>query len=96
MEAGNAALQLSPVDDKNGGTAAWGRFEQTKEDVICFINLPEGTRAKMLKVNITSGAVSASVINGGALMHGMLVAQCARLCVASSGVAYPVVGPLRP
>ena len=74
MEAGNAALQLSPVDDKNGGTAAWGRFEQTKEDVICFINLPEGTRAKMLKVNITSGAVSASVINGGALMHGMLVA----------------------
>ena len=68
------ALQLVPVDDKNGGTTAWGRFEQTKEDVICFIKLPEGTRAKMLKVNITSTTVSASLAKGNALMHGTLVA----------------------
>jgi hypothetical protein len=68
------ALQLVPVDDKNGGTTAWGRFEQTKEDVTCFIKLPEGTRAKMLKVNITSTTVSASLAKGNALMHGTLVA----------------------
>ena len=67
------ALELTYVDDKNGGPMAWGRFEQTKEEVTCFIDLPSGTKAKMLKVNISSSAISAE-LQGQALIAGPLVA----------------------
>ena len=68
------AVQLVPVNDKNGGSASWGTWEQTKEEITCFLELPAGTKARELKCVITSNTVTAS-LKGEVLMQGPLVAS---------------------
>lgn len=67
------AMIVPPVDDNNGGTASWGRWQQTKEEVSAVIELPAGTRGRELQISFTSGAVSA-VHKGTALLKGSLFA----------------------
>ena len=41
------------VDGKNGGTAGWGRWEQSKDEVTAFIELPKGTRGRELQARLS-------------------------------------------
>ena len=66
-------LTFTPVNDNNGGNASWGRWEQTKTDVVCFLQLPAGTRGKFLKVGFTSTTVSVQLLTTkDTLMEGPL------------------------
>ena len=76
MASQSSALTFAPVNDNNGGDAPWGRWEQTKTDAIAYIRLPEGTRAKMLKVVFTSTTVTVQLLTTkDTLMQGALVAS---------------------
>ena len=74
--------KLKPVNDKNGGDASWGRWEQTKADAVAFIQLPAGTRAKMINVAFTSTAVSVKLLSTketlmqGALAFSVIADEC--------------------
>lgn len=36
------------VNDKNGGSATWGWWEQTKSEAVAYVRIPSGTKGKML------------------------------------------------
>ena len=74
MVSTSSAVSLVAVDDKNGGQASWGRWEQSKQEVTCILPLPAGTRGKELKVCITSTTVNAQ-LKGEVLVQGGLTAS---------------------
>ena len=51
-----------PMDEKHGGTAAWGRFLQSKdEEAILYVKVPEGTRGRAVNVVFKSAALKVMV-----------------------------------
>jgi hypothetical protein len=41
----------TPIDDAKGGTFSWGKFQQDKkQSVLVWINCPDNTRSKQVKV----------------------------------------------
>ena len=42
--------QPGEFNEKNGGDTAWGRWEQTQEEVHGYVTVPENTRARELQV----------------------------------------------
>ena len=66
------------VDDKNGGGAGWGRWEQTKTEVTAFIKLPKGTRGRELQARAMA-PTSCSCRGWPSLLRGPSVRIAERL-----------------
>ena len=66
---------LKDVNDKNGGDASWGWWEQTRGEAVGFIRLPAGTKGRHLRVTFTSTFVNAELLSTQeVLMQGPLAA----------------------
>ena len=70
-----------PMDPKKGGTAAWGRFLQSKEEeAILYVQVPEGTRGRNVSVVFKSAALKVTVHGKAcmddALSHPVVADEC--------------------
>eukprot|EP00665_Eupelagonemidae_sp_cell47_P001942 gene1943-7961_t len=65
--------QPGEFNEKNGGDTAWGRWEQTQEEVHGYVTVPENTRARELQVKFTTTSIKVS-LKGSELMGGTLCA----------------------
>eukprot|EP00039_Didymoeca_costata_P030171 m.28192 g.28192 ORF g.28192 m.28192 type:complete len:157 (-) comp7980_c0_seq2:85-555(-) len=66
---------MSHFDEQSGVVECptpWGFWYQTIEEVVVIINVPEGTSAKNLKINIASKKLSAKLPGSDIDIEGML------------------------
>ena len=61
-----------PIDDSKGGTLAWGKFQQNKKNqLLVYVDVPEGTRGKQVQVTMTTRKLKVVVL-GKELLAGDL------------------------